>query len=174
MKTSFLSFTAISLLALSGCGYELRKAESDLYVPVRLESPNISLSQVREVYKESSVEIYDLNEYPSAYASQRPSSSAHQYALNKKIPVKDRSVEIYDIGFAPSISTMQQVQKPVTITPLSPPSHAREAYTSPFYVVEEDGLLTDPAVGNNAVVPSVIVPAKEPVADDEFELMTGF
>lgn len=180
MKKSLLSLFVLSAVTLSGCGYELRKVEAVNYVPVRVESPHISLSDVREVYKDSHVEIYDINKYPSEYGSQQAQAKTkQQYPLDKSIRVQDRSVEIYDIGFAPSIASQSSSpslnREPVAIAPLSPPSQARDDYSSPFFVVEEDGMLTDPANDDTNTQTSVIVPPSEAVeTEDDFELMTGF
>jgi len=170
MKQLCLTILAVSATTLSGCGYSLVKQDSVEIVPVVVHRPDITLTDVRTAYKDSNVEVYDLAQSPSAYASQRVVMAPPvRHTLNKDIPVKDRSVEIYDIGFVP----MNSGAAPMPVTKLSPPSDARESFTSPFYVIEEDGMLTDPLREEQTTQTSVIVPPSQE-DDGEFELMTGF
>ena len=162
-----LSFLAVSVLSLSGCGYEVTQTHKAESVYVRMSSPEITLTDVRNAYSDGSVEIYDLNEFPTAYASTAP-APVPTPALNKRIPVRDRSVEIYDIGFVP----MPTASLPAA--QLAPPSGAREGYSSPFHIIEDDGMLTDPF--SDDVQTSVIVPPAQDQneGDADFQLMTGF
>ena len=165
---------AIVASTLSGCSYTTAEKEPE-EIPVRISYTDVTLTTVRDTYKDSSVEIYDLNQPPSVYVdTTQPIEPPVKYVLNKRIPVKDRSVEIYDLGFTPLSGGAAPLETAPQI-PLAPPSQAKEGYRSPFQVIEDDGLLTDPSSGNNTET-SVIVPMTESQdsSDDDFELMTGF
>ncbi|MGB1076685.1 MAG: hypothetical protein ACPG05_00110 [Bdellovibrionales bacterium] len=167
-----LPVITLACLLLSGCMATHQPEE----VPVRITYSDVTLTNVRGVYKDSNVEIYDLNQYPSSYAAQRQyAKPPMQYALNSKIPVKDRSVEIYDLSYATAssgapVNTLTQETQQL---PLVPPSGAKDDYASPFYVIEEEGSLTDPLAGENSQT-SVIVPPSSSAQEDDIELMTAF
>ena len=167
MKKYVLSFLTVSVLSLSGCGYEVTQTHKAESVYVRMSSPEITLTDIRNAYSDGSVEIYDLNVLPTAYARAAP-TPVPTPALNKRIPVRDRSVEIYDIGFVPMHTTS------IPAAQLAPPSGAREDYSSPFHIIEDDSMLTDPF--SDEVHTSVIVPPAQDQneGDDGFQLMTGF
>ncbi len=170
-RALFLGYTVATSLFLSGCGYELVKKQSADFTSVTPHAKEVTLSDVRTAYGESSVEVYDINRFPSEYPTTKPIMPTNvQYKLNKNIPVKDRSVEIYDIGLAPVVPQ----RRDVPVTPLSPPSGFKSDYDSPFYVIEEDGLLTDPDAGMQPSRTSVLVPYQETPEDEQSEFMTVF
>ncbi len=178
----------ISGVALSACGQGYSSYQNGFYGYHKNDSSgsvvsnayDVSLSDVREVYKDSNVEVYDIDQYPSMYKTQRRYARPPiGYDLNKKIPVKDKSVEIYDLGFA---QVPNNVAAPRDITSpygeqnlsLSPPSNAQDDFQSPFLIVEDDEMLTDPMSGENTQTSVIVAVSDDGGSYDDVELMTGF
>ncbi len=173
MKKHCLSLLVLSALSLSGCGYELVRTthkSGEIYIQ-HLPPPDVTLTDVRRAYSDGSVEIYDINKPPSAYAPARvgPVTQQIKPPLNKEILVQDSSVEIYDVGL---MSPQESQMAPVTS--LSPPSDTREAYHSPFQVIKDEPLLTDPFSEEEKQISVIVPPPRQQPEDEEFQLMTGF